>query len=717
MNQSSSLPVADTLPRVLLVHADVLWLMQTGRELRERGLLVTECSEFDHALDWLAEVRADCVVVDGTMSGANGFELCRQLRADPRAAELPILMLTRLDSGESAQLSKEAGASEFCAHDIDSQVLIHRIRQMLWTALLERTVGHSQPRAKADASQVSGRFIWNSATASIAIEPNLRGLLDLPQEAAHIGLDELLQRTSSRDRRRIRARVGRLMAGGPSVQTEFELRSALSGYRRLRLSIEQVIAQDAGGFEVRGLLRDVTPSAGVQTRLYRLTHYDMLTGLPNRAWLFDQLRSNRLRQARGIALAVLDIDRFNEVAEAFGADVRDRLVVEVANRLRRLARASRPQWGTTARITSVAYLGGDDFALLLEDVADTSDAEMACRHVINVIAKACSIDDREFYLKTSVGVHVGETLTEDAADWIARAELARRLSAAAGGNRVMSFNASMSEEAAERLMLERDLHHAIARNELSIHLQPKFDARHGELVGFEALMRWQHLGKMQAPSRFIALAEESGLIESLGEWAIDQACAALAKLSQIGRDDCPISVNLSARQLRDGRLPRIIAAALGRHGVAASRLEVELTESALMENPDQALEELTAIRALGVGLAIDDFGTGHSSLAYLTRLPLTALKIDRSFVQNVDSVESARIVATAIIGLAENLQLHVIAEGVETEAQRDALIWLGCDIHQGFLYGRAIPVDEAIQCAARSIASATVEQGLLWPHS
>ena len=717
MNPSSSLPVADTLPRVLLVHADVLWLMNTGRELREHGLLVTECSVFDHAIDWLSEIHADCAVIDGTMSAGNGFELCRRLRADPRASELPILMLTRLDSGESAELSKEAGASEFCAHDIDSQVLIHRIRQMLWTALLERSVGRTQSRAQIQATQVSGRFVWTSTSGTLSVEPNLRGLLELPHELAHIELDALLQRLNGRDRRRIRSHMGRLLEGGPSVQTEFELRSSLSGYRSLRLSVEQVMALEQGGYEVRGVLLDVTPSAGAQTRLYRLTHYDTLTGLPNRAWLLEQLKSSRHKQVSGVGLAVLNIDRFNEVAQAFGADIRDRLVIEVAHRLRRLARASRPQWGASARIASVAYLGGDDFALLLEDASDLKDAEMACRHVVDVIAEPLKFEDREFFLKTSVGVHVGDIRTEDAADWIAHAELARRLSASAGGNRVMSFSPSMSEEAAERLTLERDLRHAIARKELSIYLQPKLDALHGELVGFEGLMRWQRHGKMQAPSRFIALAEESGLIDRLGEWAIDQACAALAKLGQTRHKDCTISVNLSARQLHDGRLPRIIADALERHSVAANRLEVELTESALMENPDQALEELTAIRALGVGLAIDDFGTGHSSLAYLTRLPLTALKIDRSFVQDVATVDSARIVATAIIGLAENLSLSVIAEGVETEAQRDALIWLGCDIHQGFLYGRAVPLDEAIAQFAEPAARATVDQGHLWPQS
>jgi EAL domain-containing protein (putative c-di-GMP-specific phosphodiesterase class I) len=264
----------------------------------------------------------------------------------------------------------------------------------------------------------------------------------------------------------------------------------------------------------------------------------------------------------------------------------------------------------------------------------------------------------------------------------------------------------MSETATDRLMMERDLHYAMERGELSMQMQPKFAASTRTLIGLEALMRWSHRGQMQSPARFIPIAERNGLIVPMGEWAIDQACAMIGALARAGRSDCRVSVNLSAQQLSDGRLPELIEAALARHGVPAERLEVELTESGLMHDPELALAVLRAIRALGVGLAIDDFGTGYSSLAYLTRLPLTTLKIDRSFVQDAHLSERSRAVASAIVGLAVNLRLEVIAEGVETEAQRDALIALGCDHQQGYLFGRAMPMDDAIQFA-RSVHSAT----------
>jgi hypothetical protein len=222
-------------------------------------------------------------------------------------------------------------------------------------------------------------------------------------------------------------------------------------------------------------------------------------------------------------------------------------------------------------------------------------------------------------------------------------------------------------------------------------------------------MRWLRHGVQQSPARFIPLAEETGLIVPLGEWAIEQACVALAGLSRIGATHTTVAVNLSARQLRGARLAQRVADALARHSVEAHRLEVELTESGLMQDPEQAVLDLEQIRALGVGLAVDDFGTGYSSLAYLTRLPLTTLKIDRSFIRDVHASERSRAVAGAVVGLGARLHLQVVAEGVELPAQRDELLRLGCNIHQGYLYGKAVPLEEALAWVRRTTPGPEVQ--------
>lgn len=348
------------------------------------------------------------------------------------------------------------------------------------------------------------------------------------------------------------------------------------------------------------------------------------------------------------------------------------------------------------RIAAVAYLGGDDFALVFEDVSGVNEAVRIGRDVLTALSEPFRLDDRELFLRVSMGVHVGDPAREDLLGWIGRAELARRAAGAQGGHQVRSFEAGQSDQLADRLMMERDLHYALARHELAMYLQPKVDGRSGHVMGFEALMRWVRHGVHLSPARFIPLAEETGLIVPLGEWAIDQACAALARLSAMGGSDRTIAVNLSARQLRGPRLTQIVADALARHGVAAHRLEVELTESGLMADPEQAVRDLQSIRELGVGLAVDDFGTGYSSLAYLTHLPLTTLKIDRSFIRDVHSSDRSRAVAAAVVGLGASLQLEVIAEGVELQAQRSELIRLGCSVHQGYLYGKAVPLEVAL---------------------
>jgi EAL domain-containing protein (putative c-di-GMP-specific phosphodiesterase class I) len=238
--------------------------------------------------------------------------------------------------------------------------------------------------------------------------------------------------------------------------------------------------------------------------------------------------------------------------------------------------------------------------------------------------------------------------------------------------------------------------------------QPQVDARAGRVIGFEALMRWNRAGRVQPAGDFIPIAEETGLIVPLGEWAVGESCRALAALHAGGLPDCTLAVNLSCSQLRTGRLPGVLQAALAANGLRGGALEVELTESGMMSDPEVAVAELAAVRALGAGLAVDDFGTGYSSLAYLTRLPLTTLKIDRSFVADIATSEPSRAVARTIVSLAGNLRLRAVAEGVETEAQRDVLLALGCTLQQGWLHGRAMPLSEALDIAGAHAGIAEV---------
>ena len=472
--------------------------------------------------------------------------------------------------------------------------------------------------------------------------------------------------------------------------------------RRLESGAAALAAAQAGTAEV------APASAGHAATIHRLTHYDALTGLPNRTWLLDRLGRARSCVDEGLpGVAVLDIDRFDHVGEALGRSASEHLLVEVARRLRRLAAGGAPLADGRGRIEAVVNLRGPEFALLLDGLRDAVAALAIAREAVAALHEPFRVDARELFLRASVGVHAAGPSGDDASQQLARAELALRAAVASGGNCALAFDPSMAEPGFDRLGMERDLHYALARGEMSMHYQPQVDVSDGRIVGFEALMRWEHGGRMQPAAKFIPLAEETGLIVPLGEWAIGIACEALAALHARGLPECVLSVNLSCQQLRTGRLPGVIAAALAAHRLPAERLEVELTESGMMADPEVAVAQLKAVRALGAGLAVDDFGTGYSSLAYLTRLPLTTLKIDRSFVQDVHASERSRAVARTIVALGANLQLRVVAEGVETPAQRDALRSLGCDLQQGYLFGRAVPLAEALALADRRVLAPT----------
>jgi len=691
---------AEPAPRVILVDDDPMGLLLTARALRERGFEVLDFDRPGEALAAVAAGGVDCVIADVLMPGMDGFEFCRRVRSTRDGEHLPLLMLTSLDEDEATRRAYEAGASDYCIKSVNWTLLVHRIRQLMHLGRLERDSGRGRAVAAAGtATPQIGAFDWQPAARRLRGSTDLFGLLDWRDPPASLHDRHLLALASPSDRRGLRRAMAQMLDGGPAVRREIEVRTRGGRVRRVRIDVHQVVSTVSGALEVTGAVHDVTPVEVADGTVYRLTHCDGLTGLPNRTWLLERLQRPRGAAAVGrLGLAVLDIDRFRQVGEALGQEATDRLLSELAQRLRRLSGASTAARGRDGWVEAVVNLRGDAFALLLDGLAD-ADAGLAIgRRAVEALHEPFRIAGRELFLRASVGVHVGDG-DEAAAQRIGRAELARRAASAAGGNAAAAFHPSMQAPGFDRLEMERDLHYALARREMSMHFQPQVDATDGRVIGFEALMRWVRGGTTQPAGTFIPLAEETGLIVPLGEWAIGESCEALAALRRRGHLACTMSVNLSAQQLRTGRLPGVLSDALRASGVPAEQFEVELTESGMMRDAEVAVAELTELRAIGAGLAVDDFGTGYSSLAYLTRLPLTTLKIDRSFVQDVDTSDRSRAVALAIVALGANLHLRVVAEGVETDAQRRTLIELGCTLQQGWLYGRAAPLDEALAFA------------------
>ena len=418
--------------------------------------------------------------------------------------------------------------------------------------------------------------------------------------------------------------------------------------------------------------------------------HDPLTRLPNRA-LFRDRTEHGLARARWrtqqIAVIFLDLDRFKPINDTWGHHVGDQVLVDVGERLRRTIRAG----------DTVARLGGDEFAILLEDLDDHAEVTRIGRRVLEALREPILIRGRPVPLRASLGIALSETADTDVDALIRDADVAMYTAKKRGGSRFVIFEENMRAGVAERLELEMELRRALAQDQLAIHYQPTVNLATGEIVGAEALLRWNHRTRGSiSPAVFIPLAEESGLIVPIGRWVLEQACIQARKWHDSFPSRLPIgmSVNVSPIQLGREDFVQDVERILRETGVRPGTITLEITESALMEDTDASTAALEQLKALGVHLAIDDFGTGYSSLNYLQRMPIDILKIDRSFVDRIDQGGDELAFARAIVEMARSLSLRTIAEGIELESQAECLDQLGCDLGQGFLYAKAVPAEE-----------------------
>lgn len=450
------------------------------------------------------------------------------------------------------------------------------------------------------------------------------------------------------------------------------------------------VVRDAEGKVVNyvGTFHDITEYKENEERLIYLANHDTLTGLPNRQLLLDRLigvigLSQRSKQA--ICLLFLDLDNFKWVNDSLGHASGDKLLMAISSRLKDTVRAT----------DTVARLGGDEFVVLLTQVADDPDISQIASKIINAVAQPIDLAGHDFHVTTSIGISTYPNDGEDAATLLKHADTAMYAAKAAGKNQYRYFDAAMNRKALERIELQKDLRQAFKRNEFELHYQPKLCVSSNSICGAEALIRWHHpqLG-LVSPAIFIPLAEETTLIIEIGEWVIRSVCIHIVAWQEQGLKQRRIAINLSAVQLESETFIASVERILKETGAPTEALEFELTESMVLRNPQRSIATLNRLRQLGISLALDDFGTGYSSLSYLKRLPVDTLKIDRSFIEGLpEDVEDSQIVRM-IIALAKSVHLEVVAEGIETAAQRDFLTEMGCEFLQGYLIAKPMPADQ-----------------------
>jgi len=437
-----------------------------------------------------------------------------------------------------------------------------------------------------------------------------------------------------------------------------------------------------------GLVQDITERKRASEELDYLVHHDALTLLPNRRQLNDRMNHALARAERSgsqLALLHLDLDRFKMINDSLGLECGDQVLMEIGGRLNSMIRTS----------DTLARLGGDEFVVLLEELYEVKKAAVVAQKILAEIAAPLSAGGQTLVLTASLGISLYPSDGGTLEDLLKNAEKAMYQAKEEGRNTYRFYTAEMNARSRELLLLEGGLRQALEQKEFLLYYQPQFDLQSGELVGSEALLRWQHpqLG-MISPLDFIPMAEETGLIVPIGNWVLNSACLQNQLWQERTGLPLQIAVNMSARQFRHADLLQEVAAALQTSGLSPDLLELEITESILMADVEQAIEVMLQLTGQGIHFAIDDFGTGYSSLNYLRRFPIANLKIDRSFVQDVTTNPDAAAIAQSIVMLAHNLNLQVVAEGVETDEQADFLRAAGCNLVQGFLFGRPVPAAE-----------------------
>jgi diguanylate cyclase (GGDEF)-like protein/PAS domain S-box-containing protein len=435
---------------------------------------------------------------------------------------------------------------------------------------------------------------------------------------------------------------------------------------------------------------DISSERATEERLHHIAHHDVLTGLLNRLSLkgrMDQALATARRDGSRVAVMFIDLDRFKVINDTLGHHIGDELLIDVAKRLRESVRDS----------DVVARLGGDEFVIMLSGVDHTSAVAMVAEKLVASVGLSCQIGGYDLYTSPSIGIAIFPTDGLDGETLMKNADAAMYHAKAAGRNNFQFFDAKMNDVALDRLKTEHALRLALSRDEFRLHFQPVIDMVSGRVAGVEALVRWQHPEKgLLAPGSFIGIAEETGLIQPLGEWVLWAACRQLAEFYAAGLTDVKMGINISAIQLRNGNLPVLARGVIEAYGLNPADLIFEITESVAMEQPLETVRILDLLHSMGVILAIDDFGTGYSSLGYLRMFPLNHLKLDRSFVEEIGEDTGGSVICDATIGLAHNLGLSVVAEGVETTEQLEYLRSRGCDLVQGYLYSRPVPAVEVM---------------------
>ena len=706
---------------VLIVEDTPASLKLLSDLLGGAGYAVRQAPNGELAL-WTAQARPpELILLDVRMPGLDGFEVCRRLKEIPALRQVPVIFLSAQYDTDDKVRGFALGAVDFIAKPFQAEEILARTdahvrlaraqlqlaqeRANLERRVAERTAELEQVastlarevqirRANEELLRLSGQVFEATQDAILITDP--AGVIVTANPAFTRITGYAAQEVVGTDIMRLHAeytgeavllalRQGLRSSGCWSGEVQTRRKSG-DTYPCL-LSVSTVHGPDGAVVNYVGVFLDISERKAEQHLIDFLSYHDALTGLPNRVLMrerFEQARVSAVRDRQQVVLMCLDLDRFKNINDSHGQAVGDKALQVVARFLS----------GCVREGDTVARQGGDEFQILLLDDPLLGRTLALAQTILAGLREELSVDGERLALTTSIGIALCPADGNSLDDVLRHADTALVRAKEMGRDHYAFFTERMGSDIRARLAMQQQLRGAIGRDEFDVHYQPQMCLRTGALLGAEALLRWDNpvLGKVP-PSLFIALAEEYGLITAIGEWVLESVCAQIRTWHDAGLGSIKVAVNLSGKQFAQDRTVPFVEAALRKYGIAPACLGIEITESTVMGDPDKAVAALTRLKDIGVGISLDDFGTGYSSLGYLKRFPIDVLKIDKSFVDDVTTSSSDAAIARSVISLAHNLDMRVIAEGVETREQVDFLTEHGCDEMQGYYFSRPLAAD------------------------
>lgn len=711
----SAIPDLVESQRILIVDDEPRFRTAYRELLSGPGRSIEECSCGKDALQRLGGRDIDVVVLDLKLPDIGGIEIMDWLTRNHISTS--VIVFSADESIDSAIQALRQGAFEFIRKHCDPNEVIDSVDRALRRRRMEQE--HALMTGRLEQSERLHRFLveqspdliytLDSNSRFIFVNGRVESLLGYKRDeliGQHYSVivheDDVDQALYAFNERRI----------GERATNNFEVRlvNKQSGVRHFEnrmivaiLSSQGIYTQEEEAPQQQfmgtsGVARDITERKRAEEMIAFQAFHDLLTGLPNRTLFMDRLelsitQANRRNQRLGVMF--LDIDRFKLINDTYGHPEGDQLLKEFAQRVRQCLRSG----------DTLARQGGDEFTVLLPDINSADDVITIAKKMLFELKRPFTVAERDFLATVSIGIAVYPEDGNNSEDLIRNADIAMYQTKAQGKNGYVEFQASMNTNHVERISLENDLRQAIKQgDQFELHFQPQINLTLGRVIGFEALIRWNHPTQgLISPDAFIPLAEEGGMILPISDWVLEAGCAQLATLRRKGFVDLKMGINLSPREFERSDLFERVTGPLNRHGIPPEAIEIEITESLLMKDAEAIIAKVRQLRRTGMRISIDDFGTRYSSLNYLRRFSVSSLKIDQAFVRDISLGHGSNAIIHAILGIAHSFGLHVLAEGVETEAQKQALLRLGCDEMQGFLFSRPLPAAQVEAFLAQEV--------------